>query len=295
MVRFHPDPLVDGRPPEAGRPEATSTWFDSPHKGDLRTWLPTDCFYGMVTNKAINTYNKSWYDAFWKNYKIPKADFWPHWRIVKPYLGGKSLEIGPGTKPKLPIRGNYFIEISNVAVKRLRQLGGKTYTLDLTDKLPFLSGKFDLICAFEVLEHVQDDIFVLRQINRILKKNGVCLISFPLNTHFWNSYDATVGHVRRYNPEKIEETFAMCGLKIVKYAGLNIPWPGKISGFFLSFLAKKFPRLVAKIGSSLDIRPNSPLCMPIDLAYWNEKSYEELFNFTTGFFILKKKFQRILN
>lgn len=249
----------------------------------------------ITTNKGVNAYNKSWYDTFWKNYNVPKVNFWPHWKIIKPYLEGESLEIGPGTKPKIPVRGNYFVEISNAAAERLKQLGGKTYMLDLTDKLPFPSRKFDLICAFEVLEHIPDDTFVLREINRILKKNGVCLISFPLNMQFWNSYDKAVGHVRRYNPEKIEETFTMCGLKIVKYAGLNIPWPGKISGFFLSFLAKKFPRLVAKIGASLDIRPNSPLCAPIDLIDFSEKSYEELFNFTTGFFVLRKKFQKILN
>lgn len=243
----------------------------------------------MSTNsKVVNFYNKSWYDTFWKNYKIPKATFWPHWKIIKPLLKRESLEIGPGTKPKLPVKGNYFIEISHEAVKRLNHLGGKTFELDLENKLPFPSGKFDLICAFEVLEHIPNDTFVLHEINRVIKKNGICLISFPLNMRFWNDYDLTVGHVRRYNPKEIEETFDTYGLKIVKYAVMDIPWPGKISGYFLSFFAKKFPLFVSKIGESLDMKPNSVLCRPIRLIDWDKKSYKQLFNSTTGFFVLEK-------
>lgn len=237
----------------------------------------------------VISYNKSWYDTFWKNYKIPKANFWPHWKIIKPFLKGSSLEIGPGTKPKLPTKGNYFIEISHGAAKKLRAIGGKTFELDLANKLPFSSGKFDLICTFEVLEHVPNDIFVLHEINRVIKKNGICLISFPLNMRFWNNYDSAVGHVRRYNPKEIEKIFNMCGLKIVKYAVIDIPWPGKISGFFLSFFAKKFPLIVAKIGESLDMKPDSPLRAPIRLANWNQESYRQLSNSTTGFFVLRKR------
>lgn len=243
----------------------------------------------MTTDSKTNSYNKSWYDIFWKNYKIPKANFWPHWKIIKPLLRKASLEIGPGTKPKLPVKGNYFAEISHEAIKKLKQLGGKTFELDLTSKFPFSSGKFDLICAFEVLEHIPNDTFVLQEINRVIKENGVCLISFPLNMRFWNDYDVAVGHVRRYNPKEIEKAFENCGLKIVKYAAMNIPWPEKISGYFLSFFAKKFPLLVSKIGEALDSRPNSALRAPIELLDWNRKSsYQHLLNSTTGFFVLKK-------
>lgn len=241
-----------------------------------------------IKNKKINDYNKSWYDNFWKNYKIPEADFWPHFKIIKPLLKEESLEIGSGTKPKLPVKDNYFIEISHEAAKRLKKLGGKIFELDVVNKFPFPREKFHLICAFEVLEHVPDDIFVLHEINRTLKKNGICLISFPLNMQFWNNYDVVVGHVRRYDPKEIEKTFRACGLKIVKYALINIPWPGKTSGYLLSFFAKNFPFLFSKIGELLDARRDSPLRTPIDLSNWKKESYKKLSNSTTGFFMLKK-------
>ena len=239
-------------------------------------------------NTAINVYNKSWYDSVWKNYKIPKANFWPHWTIIKPLLKGESLEIGPGTKPKLPVKGNHFIEISFVAAEKLKDLGGRIYELDLADRFPFPGEKFNLICAFEVLEHIPNDVFVLREISRTLKKNGTCLMSFPLNMQFWNSYDKTVGHIRRYSPKEIEDIFNMCGLEIIRYASVNIPWPGKISGYLLSFVAKNFPFLFAKIAELLDVRRNSPLRMPISPINWDKKSYGELSDSTTGFFMLRK-------
>ncbi|MFH1678530.1 MAG: class I SAM-dependent methyltransferase [Candidatus Omnitrophota bacterium] len=50
---------------------------------------------------------------------------------------------------------------------------------DLTQGLPFEDGSFDCVVMLEVIEHLKDPYFVLREINRILKKDGFLLLSTP--------------------------------------------------------------------------------------------------------------------
>lgn len=239
-------------------------------------------------DKTIYEYNKSWYDKAWKKYNIPKPHIWPHWRIIEPFLQNATLEIGPGSRPKIPIKDNFFIEISRQAGRKLREHGGRVYQHDLKHKFPFPSKKLNLVCAFEVLEHIPNDTFVFKEIHRTLKDDGAFIISFPINMKFWNRYDTTVGHVRRYEPKEIDAIFTNAGFKIQRYSGINIPWPNKITGFFLSFIAKQLPFLGFRLGEFFDSFPNAPVRKPIYLTTWNKNSYKDLYNFTTGFFVLKK-------
>lgn len=54
------------------------------------------------------------------------------------------------------------------------------YKVDMQD-IPFPSNKFDLIYNSHVLEHVPDDIKAMKELYRVLKRNGVCIILVPIN------------------------------------------------------------------------------------------------------------------
>lgn len=68
---------------------------------------------------------------------------------------------------------------------RISKLRLKRHNLDeliingAGEKLPIRSGRFDVITCFEVLEHVEDDVQVLKEIMRVLKFNGCALITAP--------------------------------------------------------------------------------------------------------------------
>lgn len=237
----------------------------------------------------VRTHNKNVFDIFWNNYGITDYKIWPHWQIIKSYTDGEILEIGAGLKPKVPISGSYFVDISSVALGKLKLMGGKVYSSDLNGRLPFIDNKFDLVCAFEVLEHLPNDIAILKEIRRVLKEGGVFLISFPLNMNFWSEYDMTIGHVRRYSPHEIEKMFRECNLQIIKYAGIFIPWPGKISGKLLTILSSTFPKVSTKIQEWIDYLPFSPIRRTIRLSNWNKNSPGKLDNYSTGLFLLQKK------
>jgi len=74
----------------------------------------------------------------------------------------------------------YLCDISEKAVIKARNKGIKAYVCDVdNEKLPFHDGIFDIVTCFEVLEHVINTDFVLSEINRVLKQNGIFIVSTP--------------------------------------------------------------------------------------------------------------------
>jgi SAM-dependent methyltransferase len=69
--------------------------------------------------------------------------------------------------------------------------------------LPFPDSSFDLVCAFDIIEHVDDDDGALSELSRTAKPGGAILISMPLHPAQWTSFDDFVGHKRRYDPPQL--------------------------------------------------------------------------------------------
>ena len=85
---------------------------------------------------------------------------------------------------------------------------------DLTVYLP--KEKFDLIIAVDILEHIKDDVQVLKNFRKVLDKNGKLIISSPSN--FDESAKFTEEHVRPgYSKEEIISKLEKAGLKIVSF------------------------------------------------------------------------------
>ncbi|MCI0689558.1 MAG: class I SAM-dependent methyltransferase [Sporichthyaceae bacterium] len=80
--------------------------------------------------------------------------------------------------------------------------------------------RFDLVCAFEVLEHIEDDRAALKEWVSRLKPGGQLLLSTPAHQARFASADTMAGHFRRYDPEVMAERLTEAGLvdqRIVLY------------------------------------------------------------------------------
>jgi len=66
--------------------------------------------------------------------------------------------------------------------------------------LPFAAASFDLVCALDIIEHVDDENGALAEISRVTKPGGTLLVSTPLHPSRWTPFDDFVGHKRRYEP-----------------------------------------------------------------------------------------------
>lgn len=77
-------------------------------------------------------------------------------------------------------------------------------------KFPFKKERFEVIIIAEVLEHIFEDNYVLREIKRILKKNGKLIVSVP----YYHDADF---HVRIHSPKSIKKLLNSEGFEIVEY------------------------------------------------------------------------------
>jgi SAM-dependent methyltransferase len=71
--------------------------------------------------------------------------------------------------------------------------------------------QFDLVCAFEVLEHIRDDRAALADWLHLVRPGGWLLLSVPAGPGRLGSWDALVGHFRRYDRQGLASLLAEAG------------------------------------------------------------------------------------
>ena len=70
------------------------------------------------------------------------------------------------------------------------------------------SDSFDLVCVFDVIEHVEDDQKAVAEIKRVLKKSGYFFITVPAYMHLWSMHDEVNHHFRRYTRKNLSSLFS---------------------------------------------------------------------------------------
>ena len=84
-------------------------------------------------------------------------------------------------------------------------------------------GQFDLICAFEVLEHIEDDVAALKEWAGRLRANGWLLLSVPAHQHRYGPFDGFVGHFRRYDPGAVTALLTSSGFTQIQLRQYGFP------------------------------------------------------------------------
>lgn len=133
----------------------------------------------------------------------------------------RVLEVGPGLGAfgaRLARRYAYVgIEQSRAsavaAARAVRSNGGHVVCGD--ERCLGEGSEFDLIVAFEVLEHIHDDVSTLRAWSSHLSDGGLVLVSVPAFRKRFNRWDQLAGHFRRYDPEDLAVSAASAGLRVV--------------------------------------------------------------------------------
>ena len=187
------------------------------------------------------------YEDMWSHYRLFPHDGWAVWREIEPFYekAERVLEIGPGMFPHLPIEGTTFLDLSSVALHALHERGGRC--VRAASPLPLPDKSFDLVCLFEVLEHVEADGELLGELARVLRPGGVLFFSCPMNPGYFTYYDKVVGHERRYRGDELRDKLAAHGFSIEAHCARHDfmdPWFGALFGFGTRYLSGLTARIV---------------------------------------------------
>ncbi|MDY6945771.1 MAG: class I SAM-dependent methyltransferase [Pseudomonadota bacterium] len=121
------------------------------------------------------------------------------------------------------------------------------------DDIAFADQRFNLICMFDVLEHVEEDVATLAALRRSLASGGRLLVTVPAFSWLWSTHDEFLHHKRRYTAHDLEIKCAAAGLKMERVSYFNTFL------FPLGVLARVKDRLVrSKVASGVGL-PASPV------------------------------------
>jgi hypothetical protein len=90
--------------------------------------------------------------------------------------------------------------------------GGTVLPADHTGVPP--GRRYDLVCAFEVLEHLADDAAALADWVTLVRPGGHLMLSVPAFGHRFGPMDTRVGHYRRYDPDELAARLVEAGLVV---------------------------------------------------------------------------------
>jgi SAM-dependent methyltransferase len=81
-------------------------------------------------------------------------------------------------------------------------------------RLPLAPGSLDLVVAFDVLEHLEDDKAAAAGVFEALRPGGTFLVAVPCDMRLWSEHDVAVGHVRRYSRPELVDLLQGAGFEI---------------------------------------------------------------------------------
>lgn len=116
-----------------------------------------------------------------------------------------------------PVALEYGAEGAEVAHER----GLLTLRADAT-RLPIGDGSLDLVVAFDILEHIDDDGRAVGEVARILRPDGTFLVAVPADPKLWSAHDEAVDHVRRYTRETLSSVLHRGGFDVVDMTSWNV-------------------------------------------------------------------------
>lgn len=146
-------------------------------------------------------------------------------RVVRRFTDGSRpvdvLEIGCGIGgvadalrriPNLRVTGSE-IYIQALRYARVKVADVDFIQLDATE-IPFRNA-FDVVGAFDVLEHIEQDELVMQQVRQALRPDGLFIVTVPQYQWMWNTLDELVHHKRRYSRRDLVDRLRRSGFDVL--------------------------------------------------------------------------------
>lgn len=151
---------------------------------------------------------------------LTQADYWwyrARTELLEVALGeyvgdaARILDVGSADGPSVEwLRGEQRVQIDMDP----RGLSAGTGVCGSALALPFAEETFDVVGAFDVLEHCEPERQALDELTRVLKTGGRLLMSVPAYQWAWTDHDVRAGHHRRYTRPRLVAAAELAGLEV---------------------------------------------------------------------------------
>lgn len=140
----------------------------------------------------------------------------------------RILEIGSGTGGNLPMLAQFgqvsAMEMDETARALATQKTGGLFDIRAgycPDHIPFVDQRFDLICLFDVLEHIPNDVGTLATLKGLLAPGGRVMLTVPAHPWLWGAHDEYLHHQRRYQATELKQMLIRSGFQIKRFSYFN--------------------------------------------------------------------------
>lgn len=167
--------------------------------------------------------------------------------------GLKILNVGAGTGDDLHIINKfgeiYVLDIDPNSLELISDdLVAEKKVCDVC-RIVYPDSYFDLVVAFDVMEHIENDTLAANEIYRVLKPQGFFIFTVPAYKFLYSSHDRALRHFRRYSRKEIRKLLSGFDLLELRHWGCSIFLPifmdRKIKGDDFNYGGQfKLPKLI---------------------------------------------------
>jgi ubiquinone/menaquinone biosynthesis C-methylase UbiE len=130
------------------------------------------------------------------------------------------VDVGCGTGATAVQLQNYGrvigVDISPLALAWSRKRGLSNLLLAAAERLPIAPETVDVIVATDILEHLDNDVAVLKEFHRTLKRGAYVVVTVPAYSILWSEHDLALMHRRRYVARVLAQRSRAAGFEIVR-------------------------------------------------------------------------------
>ncbi|MCA9772455.1 MAG: class I SAM-dependent methyltransferase [Myxococcales bacterium] len=149
--------------------------------------------------------------------------------LIRQHFGRRQdariLDVGCGTGMNMDGLAEfgtvYGMDGSHLALAFCRQRGFQRLTQGHMYQLPFVEKSFDLVTAFDVVEHEEDDRATLRGYRDLLRDGGMIALAMPAYMFMWGEHDDAAHHKRRYTLTELKAKIEESGYRVLKITYFN--------------------------------------------------------------------------
>jgi SAM-dependent methyltransferase len=175
------------------------------------------------------------HEGFYILQSVRRAKGFNRWlvRQLAPYVGRRVLEGGCGIgnlsehfldRERLVCVDNDPFYVDRIARRFGHLANVSAHEMDLAAAEDYSAARDaepDTVVCINVLEHIEDDVRVLRNFYDVLQPGGHLILLVPMHAWLYTGVDRSLGHYRRYGREEIEAKFASAGFQVINTQPFN--------------------------------------------------------------------------